>query len=163
MWVVLLGPCDSGQGVHTPYRLAGGGGQGEVYLRSPVWWANSTHGGNGAPLVCNLVFPVGGLCSPRDISPPRQSDHSCAWQESSRVLLSESGGRTDCDASATLQAQWPGTSTGGKDIPAALQLRKLGEVLQVGRWDSGCSARHPVPGMRTVCLPVSLGSGLSAP
>lgn len=65
-----------------------------------------------------------------------------------------------------MRARWPGTSTGGKIIPAALQPRKRAGVLRAlatvcqwelglvrplqqqhgrRRWESGCSASHWVP------------------
>lgn len=47
-----------------------------------------------------------------------------------------------------LQAQWPGTSTGGKDTPASLQLGKRGEVLQA----LGAAAWQEKVGLRLLCL-----------
>lgn len=46
-----------------------------------------------------------------------------------------------------LQAQWPGTSTGGKDTPASLQLGKRGEVLQA----LGAAAWQEKVGLRLQC------------
>lgn len=70
------------------------------------------------------------------------------------------GGRTDCDRAATFPS--PGTSTSVKGIPASLQLRKHGEVLQALGAVAWQEKVGHTAGYKD-CLPVSLGSGLPAP
>lgn len=68
----------------------GWGARGGVSEVSSVVGKPHSYRESGVPLVCNLVFPVGGLCSPRDPA-LTDYDHCCAWQESSGALLPVSG------------------------------------------------------------------------
>lgn len=127
--LVLLWPCASGQDVHTPHRLAGGGGQGKCIWGLQCGGQTPLSGKMGFPWFptwCSLLvgFVLQGV-------PALTGNVTCGGRESSRP---PSFGVRVAELTVTglphLQAQWPVTSPGGKGIPASLQLRKLGEVLQ---------------------------------